>query len=181
MKIYRRRLPHWHKIDRSTFITWRLHGSLPAGWQPKRDELTPGQAFVAMDRLLDACSSGPQHLKIPHIAELVVEAMLHLGNEMRRYDLHGFVVMSNHVHMLITPNIDVVAIMKSLKGFTARQANDVLRLSGPFWQRESYDHLVRSATEFCRIRAYIENNPVRVGLVETPAQYRWSSAWSGWA
>jgi REP element-mobilizing transposase RayT len=45
-----------------------------------------------------------------------------------------------------------------------------------FWQDESYDHVVRSADEFQRIRAYIENNPVSAGLVLNPEEYRWSSA-----
>jgi putative transposase len=53
----------------------------------------------------------------------------------------------------------------------------MLGLTGkPFWQDESYDRLVRDGTEFERIRRYIEYNPVRAGLVATPAAYPWSSA-----
>jgi putative DNA methylase len=67
--------------------------------------------------------------------------------------------------------------MQSLKGFTAREANKILRRTGePFWQRESYDHWVRDEQEFGRIRAYIENNPVRAGLVARAEDYPWSSA-----
>jgi hypothetical protein len=47
-----------------------------------------------------------------------------------------------------------------------------------FWQRESYDHRVRDAQEFLRIKAYIERNPVKAGIVNCAAEYRWSSAWS---
>ena len=46
----------------------------------------------------------------------------------------------------------------------------------PFWQEESYDHLVRNQREFEKIRCYIEENPVRAGLVGDASQYRWSSA-----
>jgi hypothetical protein len=49
------------------------------------------------------------------------------------------------------------------------------RTGQPFWQDESYDHLVRHREEFERIRNYIENNPVVAGLVQAPEQYLWSS------
>jgi hypothetical protein len=56
----------------------------------------------------------------------------------------------------------------------------MLGLTGSsFWQEESYDHLVRHAPEFEKIRNYIEENPVRAGLVKAANEYRWSSA--GWA
>jgi hypothetical protein len=67
--------------------------------------------------------------------------------------------------------------LKSLKGVTAREANKILGRTGePFWQHESYDHWVRNAEEFERIRLYIENNPVKAGLAAQPSAYRWSSA-----
>ena len=53
------------------------------------------------------------------------------------------------------------------------------RTGNPFWQEESYDHLIRNAAEGERIRWYIEQNPVRAGLVREPCDYRWSSA--GWS
>ena len=70
--------------------------------------------------------------------------------------------------------------MRYLKGFTARMANRKLgRVSESFWQAESYGHWGRDADEHRRIHAYIENNPVKAGLVETLEQYRWSSAYRG--
>jgi putative transposase len=66
---------------------------------------------------------------------------------------------------------------RALKRFTARSANKILGLTGqPFWQDESYDHLVREDTEFDRIVRYIENNPVKAGLVTQPDVFPWSSA-----
>jgi REP element-mobilizing transposase RayT len=68
-------------------------------------------------------------------------------------------------------------MMKSMKGPTARAANRALGRTGePFWQKESYDHWVRNRQEFENIRAYIENNPVKAGLVRTPEEFPWSSA-----
>ncbi|RPI12327.1 MAG: hypothetical protein EHM65_06090, partial [Acidobacteriales bacterium] len=90
---------------------------------------------------------------------------------------HAFVVMPNHVHVLLTPRVLPSRLLKSLKGCTARQANRVLGRTGEiFWQSESYDHWVRNDTEFQRIGAYIENNPVKAGLVARAGDYRWSSA-----
>ena len=71
--------------------------------------------------------------------------------------------------------------MKSLKGFTARQANRLLGRTGePFWQQESYDHWVRSEIEWNRIAGYIEDNPVKAGLVARAEDYPWSSAHKQW-
>jgi hypothetical protein len=50
------------------------------------------------------------------------------------------------------------------------------RTGNPFWQEESYDRLVRDSAEWERIKFYIEQNPVRAGLVKEASQYRWSSA-----
>jgi hypothetical protein len=72
-------------------------------------------------------------------------------------------------------------LLKSLKGFTARQANRLLGRTGePFWQKESYDHWVRSEVEWNRIAAYIERNPVSAGLVLEAEGYPWSSANEQW-
>ena len=96
---------------------------------------------------------------------------------MRYYELHGYVVMANHIHVLLTPLVELSKITHSLKRFTAREANRILGLTGqPFWQDESYDHLVRRSDEFERILRYIENNPVKAGLASEPAGFPWSSA-----
>jgi len=69
-------------------------------------------------------------------------------------------------------------VLQWLKGVTARQANLLHGRTGqPFWQRESYDHVVREERELERIVAYVENNPVKAGLVGEACQYVWSSAW----
>ena len=111
------------------------------------------------------------------IADMVVEAIRYNADRLGQYVLHAFVVMPNHVHLLITPAVALCKLTKSLKGITARRANEVLGLTGTtFWQEESYDRLVRDLTEFEGIRNYIENNPVRAGLVAEAGEYRWSSA-----
>ncbi|MBL8211668.1 MAG: transposase [Bryobacterales bacterium] len=134
-----------------------------------------------MDRLLDNARAGPLYLKQPAIAQLVFDAIAYGERELNRYQVHEFVVMANHVHLLITPLVPVPEITRTLKGITSRQANRALGLTGtPFWEVETYDHLVRSAGEFERIRHYILQNPVRAGVVAAPEQLPWSSGSATW-
>ncbi len=133
---------------------------------------------MALDRLLEECRSGPLHLSRPEIAQVVVDALGYGQDTLRYYTLHAFVVMPNHVHVLLTPHVAVPKLLRTLKAFTARRANQILGSTGkPFWQDESYDHVVRNEEEWQRIRAYIEQNPVRAKLAPAAEQYRWSSAW----
>jgi putative transposase len=137
------RLPHIYPPGRWLFITWRLHGSLPQDVLERRDD----------------------------IAALIVDS-LRRGVELGHYHLHSFVIMANHVHVLLLPLVPPARLLKSLKGSTAREANRVQGRTGePFWQRESYDHWIRDENEFSRIAAYIENNPVKAGLVACPENY----------
>jgi REP element-mobilizing transposase RayT len=129
---------------------------------------------------LDNARSGPFYLRQPAIADMIVEAIEYNANILRHYALNAFVVMPNHVHLLASPAIPLPNLTKSLKGITAKRANQMLSLTGTsFWQEESYDHLVRHEREFEKVRNYIEENPVRAGLVKEASEYRWSSA--GWA
>lgn len=157
------------------FLTWRLHGSLPKG-RAYPSATTSGQAFLALERILDNAKTGPLYLRQPEIASMVVEALCYRQN-LRHYELHCFVVMSNHVHLLVTPHIDVSKLTQSLKRFTGREGNRILGLTGrPFWQDESYDRVVRYEAELHRIARYILMNPVKAGLVATPELFPWSSA-----
>jgi len=176
MSYTERRPPHWDVVGRPLFVTFRLHDSLPANRCFPPDRLTSGKAFVAIDRILDRATTGPLWLQRTEIAELVVSAMRDRDRRFGRYQLHAFVVMANHVHMLVTPTVASTKWLGPLKGYTAHQANRILGRAGHFWQDESYDHLVRSGAEFERIRAYIENNPVSAGLVGAAEDFRWSSA-----
>jgi REP element-mobilizing transposase RayT len=110
------------------------------------------------------------------IALVVVES-LERGSLLGHYELGPFVIMANHFHVLLFPKTHPSRRLQSLKGTTARQANAILGRTGEaFWQAESYDHWVRNPEEWNRIAAYIEDNPVKAGLVQHPEEYRWSSA-----
>ena len=173
----RRRLPHIYPPGKSLFLTWHLYGSLPHRHFPPPYKANAGAAFVWIDRYLDAARGGPLYLSQEPIATLV-EASIHFGaHQLGYYDLLSYVVMANHVHLLVLPREAPSRFLQTLKGYTAREANRLLKRTGlPFWQAESYDHWVRDEKQAERIRVYIENNPVQAGLVARPEDYRWSSA-----
>jgi 8-oxo-dGTP diphosphatase len=86
--------------------------------------------------------------------------------------------MPNYVHIVIQPKEPLPEIIRWLKIATANRANKIIgiRPGTPFWQREYYDHWIRSEKEFLSIVRYIERNPVSAGLVEKPEDWQWSSA-----
>jgi putative transposase len=164
------------------FLTWRLWGSLPArssligSVKPSSD----GQAFVAVDRELDRAQAGPVWLRDRRIAGHVRDTILAGERERSFYQLRAFVIMPNHVHLLLLPKVPLAVITRWLKGSTARCANQWLGQTGrPFWQDESYDHWVRNQEELERIVPYIESNPVSAGWVHKVQDWPWSSAAAG--
>jgi REP element-mobilizing transposase RayT len=176
MILSERRLPHLYAIGQPLFITFCLHGSHPAHRVFPSANLTSGEAFAAMDRLLDHARTGRMFFGQPEIARVVM-ASIDYGAGIGHYEMHAWVIMSNHVHLLLTPHINVSTLLCSLKRSTARRANLLLTRTGQaFWQDESYDHVVRNREEFRRIRRYIEYNPVRACLVTAPEKYPYSSA-----
>jgi REP element-mobilizing transposase RayT len=179
MTYYERNLPHWHPPAKDIFMTWRLHGSLPASIQlPNASgaSRTEGERFRALDRVLDRGRSGPLWLKDDRVAGCVMAA-LQTGRAKHLFHMHAFVVMANHVHCLLEPAAPVSEITKVMKGATARDANKILGLTGQhFWQDESFDHWIRNTSEWTRVREYIEQNPVTAGLVLHAKDWPWSSA-----
>jgi REP element-mobilizing transposase RayT len=126
---------------------------------------------------LDFAVAGPRYLQRREIAQIVVDG-LYRAVELGHCELCAWVVMANHVHVLIEPLIEPGRLIKLVKRATAREANRVLGLTESyFWQKETYDHWVRDAAEFDRTRRYIENNPVKAGLAVRPEDYRWSSGY----
>jgi REP element-mobilizing transposase RayT len=181
---YRRKLPHWHPgLNEGTFffVTWRLAGSAPRARIPRppaNAPLSAGRAFVAVDREADKAASGPVWLRDARVAQVIAEAFLYGESGRRFYQLRAWVIMPNHVHIVLLPKTSLPVITRWLKGFTARQANLILGRTGePFWQDESFDHRVRNEAELDSVVRYVEHNPVSAGLAANPNDWRWSSAW----
>jgi REP element-mobilizing transposase RayT len=192
-------LPHVKREGASYFVTFRLADSLPhevlLRFEHEQAEalrqLTANAAAETIEeiqrelrrkieRYLDQ-GHGECHLRNPEIADLAVEALLY--GKGKQYELDDWVVMPNHVHIILwpKPNFTLSEILRSRKRHIARQANLILRRTGDtFWQRESYDHWIRNDEEKSRIRRYIRMNPVNARLCQHPEDWKWSSAWPGW-
>lgn len=107
-------------------------------------------------------------------ARIVFEQMLEAIRRRHRFFVFGYVLMPEHVHLLLTePEVYPLATSLSvLKGETAK----VLK-SGPlpFWQTRYYDFNVLTQVKFVEKLRYIHRNPVTRGLVEKPEDWPWSS------
>jgi putative transposase len=106
-------------------------------------------------------------------AALFLETLQHYrraGN----YKLHAFVVIPDHIHLLLSPTgIALERVMGLIKGVFSHRLGSKL----PVWQRGFTDHRVRDSNEFEMRRRYIHDNPVRAKLVELPGLYPYSSAY----
>jgi REP element-mobilizing transposase RayT len=169
MTFYRRHLPHWEPPGQDLFITWRLFGSLPVQFRPPNAAQTDGKQFVSFDRELDRACIGPIWLKEPKVAETAFRELCDAHQNKKLFRLCAYVLMANHVHILVSPLAPLSKITHQVKGATAYRANLILsRTHQCFWQVESFDRWVRNPAEGDKIRKYIENNSVAAGLVTRP-------------
>jgi REP element-mobilizing transposase RayT len=134
------------------------------------------QEAAEIEALLDR-GSGAAWLRKPELAETVAQTLRHFEGE--RYHLHAWVVMPNHVHVVVEPSgrQSLGEILHSWKSYTAQAANRQLGRQGTFWQRESYDHLVRDAKDLAGCCEYTEQNPVKADLCHAAHDWPWSSAY----
>ena len=102
-----------------------------------------------------------------------------------RVFLHAAVVMPDHAHLLLTPTFQyrgityaLCEITKGIKGSSGREINKLLDRTGRVWQKESFDHELRSDENTRKTAEYIVQNPVRKGLCCSPDEYPW--VWREW-
>jgi putative transposase len=91
--------------------------------------------------------------------------------------LHAYCLMTNHVHLLLTPiaQNSCALLMKNLSQRYVQAVNKRLERSGTLWAGRFKSCLVHSEAYLLACYRYIELNPVRAGIVDAPGQYRWSS------
>ena len=194
---YHQKLPHYQPDHAVYFVTYRLAGSIPMETIRRlRQEYEATQInipglfsdpekiksakyelqkryFSHFDSLLDKKLNEPYWLEHDPVAHIVA-ASLHFLDE-KLIELCCFCIMPNHVHVLFSlkdDEQDMFRIMQQHKSFTAKEANRALKLTGQFWEHESYDHVVR-AGEFENIVSYILNNPVKAGFVKEWQDWQW--------
>ena len=142
---YRRNLPHYQKAEHPHFVTFNAY---------------------------------PGTLLLPAALDIALSACLHFHGT--RIRLHAAVIMPEHVHFIATPlwdkNGDLIPLQKvmhSIKSYSAHQINKLLNRTGPVWQDESFDHMLRSHERVEEKIEYIRQNPVERKLVRKPEDYKW--------
>src|SRR5262249_27679479 len=95
------------------------------------------------------------------------------------YLLHEYVVMPDHIHVLLTPQTSLEKAVQFIKGGFSFRAKKELSSNMEVWQTGFQDHRIRDAGDYAIHVAYIHNNPVKAGLCECPDQYPYSSAHQG--
>jgi len=169
-------LPHWRQEGKIYFVTFRTADSMPQeklkewqeeldAWKAKNPEPHSAEQckeynkrFPAkMQEYLDA-GYGACQLKNQNIKSIVENALKFFDGD--RYVLDEYVVAANHVHVLVQPKGDyqLSDILHSWKSYTANEINKVTGETGAFWQKESFDHLVRSEASLEKFRDYIGNH-----------------------
>ena len=124
-------------------------------------------------------TAGSCMLKEPNLARIVQDALLHF--EGQRYLLSAWCIMPNHVHLVATPwpGHDLSTILHSWKSFSANGINRRQGKTGPLWERESFNHMIRSEDHWRLFVQYIEENPVEAKLCGFPAEWPFSSCGAG--
>lgn len=191
MAIYRRQLPHYHIPEADYFITYGLAGALPYRAVRQLDaeferRLQPlGNPLVGQARrkksgmeeahrriredYLDRVRNGPRWLAAADRASVVKDSLHFIEDRQGYWRIWCYCIMPNHVHLVCTlqksaPPLE--RILQSHKSFTARMCNRLLGRSGPFWQEESFDRLLRNDADLIAKVEYTLLNPVQAGLVK---------------
>jgi type I restriction enzyme R subunit len=192
---YRGRLPHLEQRGVCYFVTFMAKDAMPKAakeaWQRRkrvwlyehglspdltREEILdalPPEKRRSFDRMLSSAyqkaldgGSGECLLQKPDLRRHVVGALeYHSG---RTCQLSDYVVMPNHVHLLLQPfpEHSLREILRSIRKYSAGNIHKDLGRHGSFWAREPFDHMVRSRRYFERYRRYIRANPKRARLRE---------------
>ena len=176
-------LPHCDASNTIQAITYRFADSLPCDVlrkyqrevEAEPDDQRQETLRQRIEAFLDA-GHGSCLLREPDIAKMVIAAWQHFDGD--RYDLHAWVVMPNHVHVLCGPRTghSLSSIINSWKSFTARSINRHLERSGSLWMEDYWDRFIRDEEHYYRAIDYILENPVKSGLAADKNTWPWSSA-----
>jgi len=202
LTIYQRHLPHWRQAGATYFVTYRLADSLPQSkceqlkrfrkdWEQRNppprsqqqlDELWR-EVFRRVDGWLDT-GSGSCHLRSVMPRRVVANAFHHFDGE--RYELGCYVVMPNHVHLVVRPFDEdddaLTRVTHSWKRHSSLAINRLLGRDGQLWQDECFDRIIRDEENLWRVVQYIGSNPRKAGLNENAYSLWISESWkaAGW-
>jgi REP element-mobilizing transposase RayT len=188
---YHRHLPHWRQAGATYFVTFRLADALPqeklqflkrlrGEWErthppPRTEEDWRAYARVvtnSAERWLDE-GYGECCFREQRWCEDLRER-LHCFQD-QRYLLSCWAILPNHCHAVIRPFEEhpLEGLLGAMKGVTARHINAALDVTGPLWEEECYDRIVRGEEHLWRVIQYIGRNPHAVGLAAAATWRRW--------
>lgn len=163
-------------------VTFRLHDSLPRSvvekWKMELPADPDDLAHVELRKKIatyEDAGHGRCVLRDPKHAKVVQDALLFFDGD--RYRLLEWVIMPNHVHVMIKPEGDTIdRIIKSWKTHTAKLINQSMGTSGSLWERDYFDRFIRNERHYHAARTYIHMNPVKAGLCKSPEDWSFGSA-----
>ncbi len=182
LEIKQGHLPHWEQQGATYFVTFRLADSVAesvlASWRDERTrwlkyhpqpwDWKTAQEYIrrfeeGREQWLDQ-GHGSCLLRQPRASRIVSETLHHFDR--KRYLLDAYVVMPNHVHVLVKPigEHSMADILHSWKSFTTHAINRELDRAGTVWMRETFDTIVRDEAHLNACRDYIEQNPKKAQL-----------------
>lgn len=172
-------LPHFDSENVIQFITYRLADSVPVAllqtlkYELSADTITDIELRRKIESHLDA-GYGSCLQKQPQIANIVYETWMH--NNDKSYRIHEWVVMPNHVHILVEfHSRSMSETIREWKTVSAFKINKLLGQKGKVWQEDYWDRFIRNIEHYEHSAAYIKNNPVKAGLVKHWEDWPWVS------
>ncbi len=183
------RLPHWLQNGVAYFITFRLADALPTGllrtlevereawirhhpqpWTAEVEREYHSRFSVRMDRWLDD-NHGDCLLRSERARQIVEDALMYFEPVRCRQICR--VIMPNHVHLVVVPNSGwpLDKLMTSWKSWTSRRLNELRGKSGPVWQRDFFDRIIRDDEHFSNVVSYIRRNPQKARLRQGEYSY----------
>jgi putative transposase len=139
---------------------------------PKRHGSAPGTYFVTSRTWQGRAIFGRSEP-----CEIFLDSLLRYRNN-GAYRLHGFVLMPDHFHVLLSPGDDtsLERAVQFIKGGSARSIRESLNFRFPVWQRGFSDHRIRNSEDYELHMNYMNQNPVKKHLVAMAKDFQWSSA-----
>jgi putative transposase len=110
------------------------------------------------------------------MASLLIDVMRDNAAK-NRMAIHEFVVMRDHLHVILTPAPDqsIEKCVQFIKGGFSFRAKKELQFSGDVWQESFKEHRIADGRDYVQHREYVISNPVRARYVSAPEEWRWSS------
>lgn len=179
---HQNRLPHWQQDNATFFLTIRLGDAIPKikldglraekeiwlrlnppPWNVKQEseyhERFSGKVEKWLDEMHGSCA-----LRSAACANAVGKVLMKFDGT--RFRHHAWIVMPNHLHSLFSLLGDeaLPKIVGAWKGASAREVNLIANRTGPLWQKDYFDRLIRDEKHFWNCARYIRRNPKKAGL-----------------